>query len=175
MKTQNAFTMTELMITLAIAAILATVALPNMQFLIANNKITTKTNELIRVFSYAKSESILNPTQTIVIEPITSITTDEWGAGWKIGIDADGDNLLSDAEVLKFFEFEDNIIVDQLVYTNPILFERGRVKRMSCDSTCVFIVCNEKHSLKQEITLRRIGKARTKSCDNNNSCHSACS
>jgi len=177
MKTQKAFTITELMITVAVIAVIATAVLPNVQFVILNNTITTKTNELIRVISYARSESILNPTNSILIEAINNTNSDnEWGAGWKVGADTNGDNTLADDEVTKVFEFNDSVTVDQLVIYNDdsIIFEEGRIRRISCNNECVFIVCNAEHSLKQEITLRRIGKARTKVCDTNDDCNAGC-
>lgn len=53
----SGFTMTELVITLAIAAILLTLAAPNMNSFIRNNRITTETNTLIAHINLARSEA----------------------------------------------------------------------------------------------------------------------
>jgi type IV fimbrial biogenesis protein FimT len=53
----SGFTLTELIIALAIAAILLTLAAPNMNVFIRNNRITTETNTLIAHINLARSEA----------------------------------------------------------------------------------------------------------------------
>lgn len=53
----SGFTVTELVITLAIAAVLLTLAAPNMRDFIRNNRITTETNTLIAHINLARSEA----------------------------------------------------------------------------------------------------------------------
>lgn len=90
MKTQRAFTLTELMITIAVAAILMAIALPNLRYSIFDNRITSKTNELIGALNFARTESITRR-RLIQVQPVTLVAGNEWGAGWKI---MDGATLL---------------------------------------------------------------------------------
>lgn len=53
----SGFTLTELIIALAIAALLLTLAAPNMSSFIRNNRITTETNTLIAHINLARSEA----------------------------------------------------------------------------------------------------------------------
>jgi type IV fimbrial biogenesis protein FimT len=55
---ERGFTLTELMVTLAIGAILVTVAVPNFQYLININALTTDTNRFVLLVTLARSEAI---------------------------------------------------------------------------------------------------------------------
>ena len=52
------FTLVELLITLAIAAILMSMAVPSFISTINNNRISTQANELITSLNYARSEAV---------------------------------------------------------------------------------------------------------------------
>ena len=52
------FTLLELMVTVAVAAILATVAVPGFRDLIQNNRVTTQTNELVTALNFARTEAV---------------------------------------------------------------------------------------------------------------------
>ncbi|WP_019591516.1 GspH/FimT family pseudopilin [Thioalkalivibrio sp. ALE20] len=52
------FTLIELMVTIAVAAILLTVAVPGFQSLVQNNRATTAANQLSTAFNFARSEAV---------------------------------------------------------------------------------------------------------------------
>jgi len=54
----HGFTLIELVVTMAVAAILVTVALPNMRAFIQNGRLNTQTNDLIGDLNFARSEAI---------------------------------------------------------------------------------------------------------------------
>ena len=58
MQANRGFTLVELMVTVAVLAIISSIAFPNMRELIVNGRITTQTNELISSLSLARSEAI---------------------------------------------------------------------------------------------------------------------
>jgi type IV fimbrial biogenesis protein FimT len=58
MKLRRGFTLLELMITIAVLAILVTVGVPGFQELIQNNRVTTQTNELVTALNLARTEAV---------------------------------------------------------------------------------------------------------------------
>ncbi len=160
MKTQTAFTLLELMVTLVIVAILATVALPSLRYSIVSNRITAKTNDLVRALNLAKNEAVTNNMdvlilpiefdangKTIVAESPSS--TNEWGQGWMIWVDANrngaGSNGNDNEDVYRYFEFpNDSILINAALQQPlnqpnpyPIVFHpRGEHQRLTF-SVCI--------------------------------------
>ena len=58
MNKKEGFTLVEMMITLAIAAILLTMAVPSFQAFIENNRLATNANNLISMMQYTKYEAV---------------------------------------------------------------------------------------------------------------------
>lgn len=114
------FTLLELMVTLGIAAILASLAAPSFRNLIQDNRITTQYNELLTAISLSRSEAIKRG-EFITILSVTP-DTDNWESGWTIFVDldplpADRGTLDTGEEVLRVF--------DQLSGNNTLSFSEG--------------------------------------------------
>lgn len=80
MKTNYGFTLVELMLTLAVAAILMAVAVPSFQQTIMDNRLSTQSNELVTALNYARSEAVKTH-QTITV---ASKNGTSWTSGWTI-------------------------------------------------------------------------------------------
>jgi len=76
---EKGFTLVELIITLAIASILLSMAVPSFTTTIKNNRLTTQANELISSINYARSEAIRRGTSV----SLTSASVN-WHTGWVI-------------------------------------------------------------------------------------------
>ena len=100
------FTLIELMVTLAVAAILMTVGIPNLQDLIRNNRLTAATNAFVSSLNIARSEAIKQGRNATVCVSDTAIqnscTGTNWQKGWLVWVDSDQDgNLDYPAEVIR--------------------------------------------------------------------------
>ena len=114
LKIQTGFTLLELMATVAIAAILAAVALPNFRVMIKNNCLTTDANAIVASFHVARSEAIKRQT-SVTITAASANNANEWGTGWSVtlnedrngngaldaGEDYDGDGVLDAAAMVR--------------------------------------------------------------------------
>lgn len=69
------FTLIELMVAIAILAILLALAVPSVQEMIKNNRVTAQHNELVALLNYAKSEAVRR-NESIEVELTT--TSDGW-------------------------------------------------------------------------------------------------
>lgn len=84
MRRQHGLTLVELLVTLAILAILVSVAFPGFQGMMARNNIATTTNSLLLAINLARSEAV-RTSGTINLEAVDpSTATNEWGPGWRV-------------------------------------------------------------------------------------------
>ncbi len=175
MKTKMGYTIIEIMVTLAVAAILAMTALPSMKLMILNSKMTSKTNEFIRGFNYARSEAIkrsknvgirrgkitgISPT----IEPVA------WGEGWIIGKGwvIDDHDPANSSKTDKFDDVflqtsfdEDQILIQSPPEQDAVWFNsRGWVPQAQSESL-KFILCSKDYPQIEgrQVTVRATGNA----------------
>lgn len=110
MKTRLGFSLVELMVVIALMAILSTYALPTMRYSILNNRVTSKTNLMVNSLNYARSEAVLRGGK-IGLLPIDKDTTD-WSQGWEVVSNPSS----SSPTVIKTFDFTNDGI--QITETN---------------------------------------------------------
>ena len=100
MKKNSGFTLLELIITVALIAIVTTFAIPSITTFTKNDRLTTNINTLIGHLAYARSEAVkLSQQVSICISSnTTSCTGGNWQDGWIVYIDADGSNTFTAGE-----------------------------------------------------------------------------
>ncbi len=79
------FTLIELVVTLSVAAILATIAVPNFETAIQNNRQVAQINALVEALSLARSTAVKeggSSTVTVCAGTSMSCTDTNWADGW---------------------------------------------------------------------------------------------
>lgn len=88
----RAFTLIELMVTIAVLAILVSLAAPAIRSIIQNNRVTSQTNEFVGFLHGARSEALRLRAPVSVcpgnVQAATAICGTDWTAGWFLYIDS---------------------------------------------------------------------------------------
>ena len=82
---QSGFTMVELMVTVAVLAILAGIALPSFQASLRSNRVATTSNELLASLSLGRTEAIraIGPAGVCPSSTgLACVANTDWAAGW---------------------------------------------------------------------------------------------
>lgn len=153
MNRSGGFTLLELMITIAVAAILVTIAIPSYRGVVQSNAMVTQVNDLVGDLVYARSEAITRG-RSVSICPGND-TSQEWVNGWYVYLPAPSglcpapskritDNLLRVHDSLKAqITFEGNNKVDNGLSFNAygFTFENGTFTFKSPMQTDAKLVC----------------------------------
>jgi prepilin-type N-terminal cleavage/methylation domain-containing protein len=127
MKKQKGFSLLELMVALAVAAIMSTVAVPALRSFIQNSNALAQANELVTALNYSRSEAVKRRMPVVMCAfntaqnscATSSVPWDE--NGWMVFADRDrdsaydaddGDGVLEDGEDALLKEWKDIKDVD---------------------------------------------------------------
>ena len=105
------FTLIELIVTMALAAIILTIGVPSFREALQNNRRATQINEIISTFNIARSEAIKRGVQVTLCKSTngTSCNTTAcdastgnncWEQGWITFSDSDGDGTVDTGETI---------------------------------------------------------------------------
>ncbi len=99
------FTLIELMMTIAIGAIILTLGIPSFMETIRSNRLTTRTNELLTSLNLARSEAIKRSTRITACKSSNGnscVTTNaiDWSSGWLVFVDQNNNGEYDSASEL---------------------------------------------------------------------------
>lgn len=102
---QSGFTLVELMVTLAVAGILMSVAIPNYQTFILNSRISAQANDFMAAIGMARSEAIKRATRVSICKKASNFndrctTSGDWAQGWIIFTDGSTVGTIDGADVI---------------------------------------------------------------------------
>ena len=86
------------MTTLAVAAILLTIAVPSFSTFIKNNRLITQTNDFVTALNVARSEAIRRGDRVTVCKSsdgASCTTAGSWEQGWIVFADVNGDGVVT--------------------------------------------------------------------------------
>lgn len=151
---QFGFTMTELMIAIAISVIIITVALPSFQTMLKKNALRTSAIELYTLLSIARSEAVgrnTNITLCRTVDPFPSGDPVCGGAGawekaWLVFEDADSDGVYDSGEtVIRGYEVDaTSLTATSADYANFITYRASGRPNGGAGS---FLICDTDNSL----------------------------
>jgi type IV fimbrial biogenesis protein FimT len=94
---ERGFTLIELLITVSIAAIMLTLAIPSFQSFLLNNRLTSQTNDFVLALASARSEAVKRGVRVSVCSrdsDATCAASTTWGNGWLVFVDNNGDGTV---------------------------------------------------------------------------------
>ncbi|MCG7757031.1 MAG: GspH/FimT family pseudopilin [Nitrosomonas sp.] len=98
---QHGFTLTELLVTLSVASILLTVAVPSYRMFVQDNLLTMQSNNFYSALALAKSEAIRR-SRSITLCPSTNGTGCTggvvWSNGWLVFLDVNNNGVVEAGE-----------------------------------------------------------------------------
>ena len=98
------FTMIELLVTISIATIMMTVAIPSFIDFIRNSRLTSQTNDFVLALTYAKSEAVKSAQEAVVCsssDGTSCADSVDWETGWIVYQDTNDDGDIDADEILQ--------------------------------------------------------------------------
>jgi len=137
-KQQSGFTLIEMIVTVTIAAILASIAIPSFTKMIERNRISTGTNEFLSALILARSEAVKRSRNVIVCSSSDLSTCSgatEFSAGWIIYPDCDNDQVLDTAKTCDMNGDGDVADAVDMSETDAIIKVHGELSGLSIVAT----------------------------------------
>src|SRR5690554_4410377 len=110
---QRGFTLIELMVTVAVVAIVVAIGLPSFQGSLRSNRVATASNELVASIALARSEALRSPGGAAICGTTDGTTCSAaWDVGWMVWTDMDGNGAVGTGDrILRHVEVRPNLTI----------------------------------------------------------------
>lgn len=169
----SGFSLIELLVTIAIVAILLAVAFPSFQGSLRSNRVATSTNEFMGSLALARTEAVRSTNGAGLcaanVAGDTCVDSTDWSNGWLVWTDSD-DTLGYDPatdELVRHVQAKTGVTLEVPAatagtFTNQIIFNaRGGVANNSPDDRVMTLTpadCPSGQEFKRALTLTRVGQ-----------------
>lgn len=126
----SGFTLIELMVTIAVLAVLTTIAFPSFQSSMRSNRVATASNQLIALISFARSEAVRSKSLTQLCTSADGTTcSGDWNDGWLVWVDRNDSGVFNADEALRYVEPTPQMALAEKSGKTAVNFDaRGRVR-----------------------------------------------
>ncbi|MDX1454722.1 MAG: GspH/FimT family pseudopilin [Gammaproteobacteria bacterium] len=177
MKKVSGFTLIELMVTIALAAVLLTVGIPGVQEFIQNNNRTAAVNDLIASLQQTRSEAIKR-NQTTVLCPSTDNATcsgGDWEDGWIGFVDEDENWTPDNAAAIFLVDAGPSGPTVGAAHTMLQYKANGRAETNAGNDQAEFIICDSRGLDESRMVLIfRSGRTQASDTDLDNATPTSC-
>ena len=161
-------TLVELMVTVAVVAIVSVVAYPNFQSVLRSNRVATASNELVSSLSLARVEALRSPGGAGVCASADGQTCGtDWNAGWMVWVDTNGngerDTGTPPERIVKYVQGRANASIAESGGQAKFVFDRrGRLTTGSAATISVQPrdACPSGSDFVRQLTLSAAGQVR---------------
>ncbi len=170
MKVQTGFTLTELLVAIAVFAITVSFAVPNFREFVANNRLVSTTNDFVSSLLTGRSESAKRKVTVTICGSSngTSCDTSFWEKGWIVFTDVDGDGSVDsgvDELLLVNGAVGSGVTIRATGFTQAGWVQYG--PKGTIDSTGSFKICDSRGANSaRAININITGRARLATDDN---------
>lgn len=167
---QGGVTLIELVVALAVAAVVFGWAIPSMMGVINQNALTAASNQYVGLINHARSEA-LERGDRVRISPLSNNAgSNDWSYGALLWHDANNDDTHQDKETIRQIAFDrDDLAVNLFTGTAPYGFDGAGFA--IDDVAYAFRICSpDVPGAGQEISVNQAGQIQS---DSTNSCKEA--
>ncbi len=130
---EGGFTITEILIVVALVGVLLAAAAPSLSSMFINNRLDTAANELMAALNFARSEAIRRGTN-VRVESAAGALTRDWTTGWRVYV-------VSGGEVLRVGQPQAQPVTVFNVSSSSLRIEYLSTGRKDESTDFVFITC----------------------------------
>lgn len=162
LNTLQGFTLIELIITIAIVAILMSLAVPSIRTMMANNQVAVTNNSIISALNLARSEAVTRANQVGVCPSNNGngCNNGQWNTGWVVFDNLDGNGTPTNAERIRVDTRETT--VTRSGFAGTIVFQANGTTTLAGAQTIKICFKNTNVTNKcRSITISRFGSVKS--------------